>query len=67
MAFYNNQKYELPHSMRHLLEHQTVSLRTVFQNEELITLSYLEFITASTELFEFIIYSLALLIQEMIQ
>ena len=58
MAFYNNQKYVLPHSMRHLLEHQTESLRTVYQNEELITLSHLEFITASTELFEFTNYYL---------
>ena len=58
MAFYNNQKYELPHSMRHLLEHQTESLRTVYQNEELLTLSYLELIAASTERFEFTNYYL---------
>lgn len=58
MAFYNNQKYELPHSMCHLLEHQTESLRTVYLNEELITLSHLEIIAASTELFEFTNYYL---------
>lgn len=58
MAFYNNQKYKLPHSMCHLLEHQTESLRTVYQNEELITLSHLEIIAASTELFEFTNYYL---------
>jgi hypothetical protein len=58
MAFYNNHKYELPPSMRHLLEHQKESLRTVYQNDELITLSHLEFITASTELFEFTTYYL---------
>jgi len=53
MAFYKNKKYILPHSMCDLLEHQMESLRTVYQNEELITLSPLEIITASTELFEF--------------
>jgi len=58
MAFYNKHKYELPHSMRHLLEHQKDPLRTVYQNEELITLSYLKIITASTELFEFTNYYL---------
>jgi len=58
MAFYNNQKYELPHSMRHLLEYQMESLRTVYRNEELITLSHLEIIAASTERFEFTNYYL---------